>query len=438
MNTPSILKAFLVSAVAAALCGAKAPPTRVDVSAQPDGAEVSVDGVARGTAPLSVFDLKPGSHHFHVSAPGHIPEDAFVEVSKGDFLQKHFSLAREKGLLLVRTDPPGADVKAYGTSLGMTPLLVTSLDANAVYTLDLVLAGYQPKKIEVRLDGRTPVLREEQLILDSGSVECSSDPAGAEVFVNGISKGFAPITVQHVPKGVANVTFKLRGHDDETRELRMAPGDRQTLSVKLTPRPAKLTIVTVPEGARVFFDGNYQGKSPATVSSISAGQHEIRVETLGHAELKRTVFVSPGSDTTEEFRLSSVLGRIEVTTAPASAKVMLDGHAVGTTKVKGDARRSDILTIEGVEAGEHSVMVRATGFQDVTRKIKVPASSTATLHFRMSRIFTPDTELDTTHGVFRGVLVSNTDAGLILETKPGVEQTFRHEDIRKIVPLLND
>ena len=84
------------------------------------------------------------------------------------------------------------------------------------------------------------------------------------------------------------------------------------------------------------------------------------------------------------------------------------------------------------------ILSRATGFQDVTRKIKVPASSTATLHLKLSRIFTPDTELDTTHGVFRGVLVSNTDAGLILKTKPGVEQTFRHEDIRKIVPLLND
>ena len=437
MKARFVLAAAIAMAAAFASAAPKAP-TRVDVSAQPDGAEVSVDGEARGLAPLSIFDLKPGPHHFHISAKGHRAEDAFVDVVAGDFIQKHFSLVREKGLLLVKTDPPGADVKAYATSLGNTPLLITTLDTDASYTLDLSLAGYQSKRIEVRLDGRTPVVREESLMLDSGSVDCTSDPSGAEVFVNGISRGFTPTTVQHVPKGVATVMFKLRGHDDESREIRLAPGDKLSLAVKMKPRPAKLTVVTVPEGARVFFDGNYQGKSPAVISQVDAGEHEVRVETSGHAELKRKVFVSPGTESTEEFRLASVLGRLEITTAPAAARVFLDGHAVGATKLKGDAKRSGVLAVEGIEAGIHSVMVRAPGFQDVARKIKFPAAQTTTLNVRLSRVFTPDTELDTTHGIFRGVLVSNTDAGLVLETKPGVEQTFRHEDIRKIVPLIND
>ena len=76
-------------------------------------------------------------------------------------------LEPEKGLLLIKTDPPGADVRQGGVSLGATPLLVTTLDTDRPYAFDLECIGYQKKRIDVTLSGRTPVARTEKLVLDS-------------------------------------------------------------------------------------------------------------------------------------------------------------------------------------------------------------------------------------------------------------------------------
>ena len=411
-------------------------PTRLDIGAQPEGAQVFVDGTLRGKAPCSVFDLPPGTHLVHVAAPSHVPEDDFVTLDEGAFLQKTYTLAPEKGLLLVRTTPPGADVKCNGVSLGTTPLLVTSLQSGQTHLLDLSLNGYQPRRIDVALEGRAPVVREEALTLDSGVVECTSEPVGAKVTVNGVERGVTPVTLSNVPKGLATITLSLAGYRDETRELRLQPGDRQTLAVKLAGKPARLTVVTVPEQARVFVDNDYQGKSPATVSGIAAGTHEVRVELAGHAPVTRKVTLSNGAEATEEFKLASVLGRLEIITTPPGAKISVDGKAIGSTKAQGDAARSQILAIEGVAAGEHSVMAHLDGYLDVSRRVTVKANDTGKLFLRLSRVFAPDTEVETGRGIYRGVLVNKDFFGNItLETTPGVEQTFKAEEIRKVRPL---
>ncbi len=419
------------------LSAEKETPSRLDVSVQPEGAQVFVDGKLRGMAPCSVFDLAAGTHLVHVEAPSHVSEDAFVKLEAGAYVQKSFMLPVEKGLVLVKTTPVGADVKYNGVSLGTTPLLVTTLASGRKHTLELALNGYQTKRIDVQTDGRHPLVREESLALDSGVVDCTTEPAGATVLVNGVERGVTPIKLTNVPKGVATILFRLAGYREESRELRLAPGDNQTLAVQLKGLPAKLTVVSTPDQARVFVDDDYQGKTPVTVSALKAGTHKIRLELAGHAPLVREVRLGNGEAKTEEFRLENVLGRIEIATTPAGAKISLDGKAVGTTRSQGgNVARSQILALEGIPAGEHSVLVHLDGYQDTSRKIVVKAKDTGKLFVKLSRIFRADTEVETIRGVHRGVLIEKDFLGNItLEVSPGVQQTFRKEDIRKVTPI---
>ncbi len=417
--------------------GAKETPSRLDVAVRPEGAQVSVDGQVRGAAPCSVFDLAAGEHWIHVEAPSHAPADAFVALAAGDYVQKSFTLAEEKGLILVKTEPAGADVRCEGVSLGTTPLLVTTLASGRTHALELALTGYQTKRIDVKTEGRRPLVRTETLALDSGVVACTTEPAGATVFVNGVERGVTPVKLAHVPKGVATVVFRLAGYRDETRELRLAPGDTPTLAVRLKGLPAKLTVVSTPERAKVFVDDAYQGKTPTTVSALSAGVHAVRIELAGHAPVTREVRLENGAAKTEEFRLESVLGRLEVATTPPGAKISVDGKAVGTTRSPGgDATRSQILALEGLAAGEHAVHIRLDGYQDASRRVVVKAKETGRLFVRLVRVFQADTEVETIRGVHRGVLVEKDFLGNItLEVSPGVQQTFRKEEIRKVTSL---
>ncbi|MBR1588437.1 MAG: PEGA domain-containing protein [Kiritimatiellae bacterium] len=422
--------------LAASALGDKPPAARLDVTVQPEGAQVIVDGKPRGAAPCQIFDLAPGEHHLHVTAPSCKPLDEFVRAEPGGFVQKSYSLESEKGLVLIKTVPSGAEVRCNGVSLGATPLLVTTLPSGRTHVFELALNGYQTRRIDIPLEGRTPVVREENLALDSGTVELTTDPAGATVTVNGVERGVTPTTLSNIPKGLATIAVKLAGYREESRELRVTPGDRQTLALTLKAMPARLNVVSSPEQARVFLDNGYQGKTPVTITSVAPGAHELRVELAGHAPVTRKITLGNGAEGTEEFKMDSVLGRLEVSTRPAGAKILVDGKAVGTTKALGDASRSQILALENVAAGEHSVMARLDGYQDVARKITIKANGTGQLFLSLPRVFTPDTEIETIRGIYRGVLVKKDFFGAItIETSPGVEQTFKPDDIRKVTPI---
>ena len=183
---------------------------------------------------------------------------------------------------------------------------------------------------------------------------------------------------------------------------------------------------------------NYQGKTPTSAPQLAAGEHKVRVELDGHATQERTVRVENGGDTTESFEMESVLGRIEIVTVPAGAKVSLDGKAVGTTRTIEGSAKSAVLAIEKVSAGERAIVVTAPGCQDVARKVKVPAKETASVTVVLKRLFVPDTEIETIQGTTRrGVLIGDGKEldGVHLEVSPGVEQVFPHDTVRKMRPI---
>ena len=433
------LFAALALAASLPLCAA---PTRIDVTARPEGAKVVIDGVSKGVVPVSVFDVGVGRHFLRVEAPGRRPAEEILSVSEGDFLRKDYDLEPERGLLLIRTEPAGAEVKQGGASLGTTPLLITTLDTDHTYAFELECIGYQTKRIDVALSGRTPVAHTEKLILDSGVIDCVTEPAGATVLVNGISRGVTPCTVERVPKGYATFVFQLKGYEEAKRELHIAPGDHQSLSLSLQGRPAKLAAISYPEGARLTMDDNYVGKTPINLSPIKPGVHTLKAELAGYAPVFKTVVMENGGEVTEEFKFESILGWIEVTTTPPGAKILLDGKAVGTTSAhrgkKADLSgvKSDVLYIRDVDAGEHQLVAHLRGYADAKRKVVVEAKKGVQFAPRLKRIFIPDTEIETVSGTYRGVLMESDNPNTYrLEVKEGITQDFRKADVRNIKTL---
>ena len=408
---------------------------RVNVTSQPSGATVIVDGMDRGTTPVTLFDLMPGLHHIKYRLAGYGEADRFVNTDReGPFIERNVVLQEEKGLLLLKTEPSGANIVIDGVTIGQTPRLVTHLAAKDTHNVKLRKAGYQDQLIQVRFDGRRPLVREETLVAASGTVNVLSDPSGAEVTVNGIVRGTTPILVKEVPRGRAVVKFKLNGFEDEVRELAINAGDAQTLSVSMKGLPGTLRLSSVPEGARFYVNEESRGRGPLAIPGLKPGQYVVRAEMEGYGTATKTVTIENGMSAVEEFRLSNVMGRLEVCTSPVGAQVWLDGRLIGMTKSKDpDAEFSDILPVENVLEGEHTLVVKKDGYSDVTRHPKIKNSQTSKHHHvRLTRIFTPDIEIVTARGTYTGVLVSNTPDSVIIEVKLGITQSFARDEIRKI------
>lgn len=406
---------------------------RVDFTSSPEGAAVVVDGTARGRTPLALFDVAPGRHHVRFSLGGHVPSDEFFKVGEGGYLSCHAELEALKGLLLLTTEPSGCAVSVNGLSLGETPRLVTTLDVNRRHRIELRKAGYQTKTIEVAFDGRTPLARHESLLLDSGTVEILSEPAGAKVMVNGIERGLAPLTVTDVARGRAKIVVSMDGFRDVVRELGVKPGDVQRLSVTMEGLPGTLRVTSVPAGARIYVDGEAQGTAPVEVAGLAAGEHLVEARLHGHYDVSRRVAVARGADVREEIWMESCLGRLEIRTEPTGVSVTVDGiRRGGTTSVIEGANRSDKMLVRDLPAGEHRVILRRRGYADFEKVVEVGAGKAVELDVRMKRVFTPDVRVDTLSGSYEGELIRETADAVVVEISPGVERTFRRSDVRSV------
>ena len=424
---------FALAFAAVAAFAQEVKTIRCEFTSQPDGVNVLVDDEMRGQTPLTLYNLGPGRHHVRFEKQNYESVDEFLSLKEGGMFQKNAVMNPVKGLLLLTSEPAGCDISLDGLSLGKTPRLITSLDAKNVYRILLQKPGYQSRTVEVKFSGRTPLVRHEELILDSGVIEVTSDPEGAEVTVNGQPRGTTPVTVRDVPKGRTTVTLKKHGFDEETREITMVAGDSQTLFVKMNGLPGTMSLSSVPDGARFYVNDQPHGKGPISLTNLKPGEYTIRVEKDGFATATKTVSLENGGAIVEEFRLENVMGRIEVRTIPAGAQVLLDGSVVGTTKSKdSDAEASDVFAIENVREGEHTILVRCDGYADVTKHPIVENQKTQSLNIRLKRVFTPDVEIVTDSGTYRGVLISKTPTGVEVEVSLGINRTFQHSEIRKL------
>ena len=373
---------------------------RVSLKTDPSGATVIVDGKDRGTTPIRLYDLAPGRHHVKFRCSGYDESDRFFDTSEGPFVERNTVLKEQKGLLLLKTEPEGCDIQIDGVSVGRTPRLVTTLSVRDVHSVRLRKAGYQDQMITVKFEGRKP------------------------------------LKVTGVPKGRAVVKFRLDGFAEEIRELAVNAGDVQTLPVVLKGLPGTLHLSSVPDGARIYVDERYEGKAPVALAGLKPGAYAVRAELDGYGTQSRTVTLVNGGSASEEFRLSNVMGRLEVVTAPPGARLTLDGRLVGVTKAATpNAEFSDPFVVENVLEGEHRLVVSKEGYSDFVRHPNVQNQRTAQHRIRLRRIFTPDIEIVTSRGTYRGVLVSNTPESVVVEVSLGITSTFPRSEIRKVTFL---
>ena len=431
------MKKFLVIILSAALSfvaqAENQVQSRLSLTSQPSGATVIVDGRDRGTTPVTLFDLSLGRHHVKFRMPGYYEVDRYIKVDGPVLIEKNEILEEEKGLLLVKTDPEDCEVKIDGMSVGRSPLLITDLAAKDTYQLKLVKTGYQDQIVKIHFDGRSPLVQEEKLVLNSAAINITSEPSGAEVTVNGIPRGTTPLLVKDVPKGRAVVKFKLEGFMEEVRELEMRAGDQQNLPIYLTALPGTLHLISVPDGARFYLNDEPRGKSPLAIPNLKPGDYRVRAELEGYGVIEKTITIENGKAAREEFRLSNTMGRLEVRTNPAGAKIYFDNRYIGSTiAAEKDAEMSDIFPIENILEGEHLLVVRAEGFAETVRHPKIRNQKTSVANVRLKRIFVPDVEIETSRGTYRGILQSRGPEGVVVEVRLGITQSFLNSEIRKI------
>ena len=209
-----------------------------------------------------------------------------------------------------------------------------------------------------------------------GTLVVQSNPAGVQVFVDGIDRGLTPATVSVTPG--AHI-LELRGRGVPRVIPFNATAGAQVshyLEFANTPETGQLRVESQPTGAKVTVDGVARGAAPLTVADLTPGDHEVILETA-EGNARHVVNVQAGGTASLVAPVGAAAaagagpasGWLAIK-APFSLEIREGGRVIGTT----DAER--IM----MPAGRHDLQLVNEGLgYRVTRSVTVQPGKTASL-----------------------------------------------------------
>ena len=275
-----------------------------------------------------------------------------------------------EGTLVMNTTPPGAKLFVDGVERGVTPLTVALKPGS--------------HSIEVRGDGAprlmpivvtagaqvTQYLELPKVASAVGQLRVRTEPGGARVSVDGVSRGTSPLTVADLTPGEHAV--QLESDLGSVKQVvTIEAGNTASLMVPLgAPEGAPVSgwiALSAPAEVQLFENKRLIGTNQSERLMVSAGRHELEIvnEALGYRAV-RTIQVSPGKVTPVKVEFPK--GTIALNALPW-ADVWVDGEKIGETPI-GNLQ----LTI-----GTHDILFRHPDLGEQRHKATISLTAPARL-----------------------------------------------------------
>lgn len=322
----------------------------IDISSEPPGAKILVNGKDSGkTTPALIDNLSlSSSHAIKLNKEGFKPWKEQVVFENANAVSLEATLEPlPLGSLELKSQPDEAHIFIDGKDSGQTtPTKLTELEIGKSYQIRLAKEGYLPFEEEVTISGEELVTLNwtlEKIVW--GTVHVSSNPPGAQIFLNKKDTGLltpASLKELEIPK---NYTIGLtkKGYKEASRGVTLSSKDPLKLDFKLDILPAKIEVETNVKGAAVTMNGRRVGTSPHTFE-VKPGIIRLQLSKKGYKTVKRRIAVEAGqtkkvqiSMMKEEVRDVPTSGqtdaKVRVDSTPRGASVVIDGKKAGVTPI---------------------------------------------------------------------------------------------------------
>ena len=332
----------------------------------------------------------------------------------------------QNGQIYAESSPTGAAIYLNGNFQGYAPLTIPNLPPST-YSLKASLSGYSPNTQMITVySGQTatyyPVLQQSPPSPHStGTVTVTSSPDHALVYVDGTYQGKSPLTVTLYP-GSHTFRLSLDGYNDYTTTVYVSGNSNQNLNAVLSPAIFGTVSITSLPGASVFMDSNAQGTIPnqgvMTISSVTSGNHLFKVTAPGYNDWMNTIYIVPNAITPINAALTPVgtnptpvpaTGGFNIVSTPSGAEVYVDNLFKGYTPA--------VLT--GIPAGQHTVLLKYTGYIDYTTTASVTAGQTTPLAISMQPAPAPTPEsAPSAAALIAGIMAAFVIGSILRREKP--------------------
>ena len=252
--------------------GAGTSSGSLDVRSTPSGASIYIDDAYKGVTPKVVSGLSTGPHHVKMIRDGYYDYSLTTTVTAGKTTTVLATLTSlpstptptptpktTTGSLDVRSTPSGASIYIDGTYKGVTPNVVSGLSAGS-HQVKVTQNGYRDdtQTIIVTVGKTTTVSATLSAAVVAasaasvtGSLSVESDPAGAEIYIDGEYNGVTPKVISGLSEGECWVTVTKDGYVENIQHKYISAGSTSRVLVTLSPiltNPTEPLPTAIPSG----------------------------------------------------------------------------------------------------------------------------------------------------------------------------------------------
>ena len=276
------------------------------IQTEPAGALV-VFGDHAQKSPATFADLEARTYNLRIMNPGYEPVETSI-----DFRRKHsldlppFRLVRSKGALQIQSDPAGAQfsVRSEDGQIfheGVTPQTIADLPTGK-YSIVARRGDWEMHQgVEVQR-GETAT---KSFAFVSAITSIISDPNGAEIYVDGKSRGHAPLQLD-LPARPHELVAHLDGWPDEQQKINVEAQRENTAHFVFANGSVKIT--SAPGGASVVANGKELGQTPLVIEEVKPGDVNYELRLIGYKSGSVSGKVEPQQQTFLAARLEKSVG----------------------------------------------------------------------------------------------------------------------------------
>ena len=276
---------------------------KFDGASELHGAYVYVDNERIGQLPFTSGKIKSGVHKVKVVKNLYKTYECQLEVSDN-----------ETQSVNVEMQPNFANV-TLNADKGCEIWIDDKLKGIGQWTGPMEIGEYV---VEVRKESCRPVsnvinimsLFDRTIDLPSptpiyGSIELTSRPTNAAVFIDGVEGGYTPLIISNVLVGNRTITFKKEGYDDVEKKVEIKEGEEESCSVTLreVSKELMVSISSNVSKASVCIDGKYIGVTPLTYSAFIGEKYLFELSKNNYKSIREIRGIESKSDGNQYFKL---------------------------------------------------------------------------------------------------------------------------------------
>lgn len=217
----------------------------LEVSATPDynGAVVFVDGKKMGTVPFEKLQIKSGTHRLKIERELYKDYESEIEVKDGQVCSFEISEMvpnfANVELVVDEKSEIWVDGELKGTGKWSGPLEIGD------HRVETKQVSHVPSSETVRIfDAEPRVIQLKQPTPLYSSMEITSIPSRAKVFIDGVEVGVTPLVLNEVLIGTRELAFEKEGYDRHIKRVSVDYGVSSTVKAVLTdPSDEPLPVV---------------------------------------------------------------------------------------------------------------------------------------------------------------------------------------------------